>query len=103
MVTVKTGTSEPSRIGDVASDFLKRLAPACGRYDSIAEAWAQLLPGNLRAHCRLAGARGGCLTVVADGSSYLYELQLCKGVLLRELQRLCPAARLRRLDVRMAR
>ena len=103
MVSGKTVTSEPSRMGDVASDFLERLAPARGRYDSIAEAWAQLLPGNLQAHCRLAGARGGCLTVVADGSSYLYELQLCKGVLLGELQRLCPAARIRRLDVRMAR
>lgn len=103
MGMVKTGTSEPSRLGDVASDLLEGLAPACGCYDSVVEAWAQLLPLNLRAHCRLAGARGGCLTAVADGSSYLYELQLCKGALLDALQRRCPAARIHRLDVRMAR
>jgi hypothetical protein len=99
----KTVKSEPSRIGEVASDFVNSLTPVCDRYDSIAEAWARLLPGSLHAHCRLAGVRAGCLTVVADGSSYLYELQLCKGVLLEELRRLCPAARLRRLEIRMAR
>jgi len=33
----------------------------------------------------------------------MFELQLCKAVLLRELQRLCPSAKIRRIDVVMAR
>jgi hypothetical protein len=33
----------------------------------------------------------------------MFELQLCKAVLLRELQRVCPAARVRRIEVGIAR
>lgn len=94
---------EACRIGDVVSGFVQRLEPLCDRYDSVAEAWDGLLPDALRAHCRIAGVTNGCLRVAAEGSSYLYELQLCKPVLLRELQRLCPAARIRRIDVAMMR
>lgn len=102
MAVARMVESEPCRIGQVACDVLRRLGPACERYDSLAESWYQLLPSNLRAHCRVAGARDGCLTVVTDGSSYLYELQLCKEALLDQLQRRCPASRISRLDIRMA-
>ncbi len=96
-------TSDACRMGDVVSHLLERLSPACSEYNSVADAWAGLLPDALRAHCRIAGVSNGCLKVAADGSSYMYELQLCKAVLLRELQRLCPAARVRRIEVGMAR
>ena len=96
-------TSEACRMGDVVSHLVERLSPVCREYDSVAHAWAGLLPDALHAHCRIAGVSNGCLKVAADGSSYMYELQLCKAVLLRELQRLCPAARVRRIEVGMAR
>lgn len=96
-------TSQECRIGDLACEFVGRLSPVCSQYDSVAQAWATLLPGPLRAHCRIAGVSNGCLKVAADGSSYLFELQLCKAVLLRELQRACPAARVRRIEIGMAR
>jgi hypothetical protein len=96
-------TSEACRIGDLMSAFVARLRPVSSRYDSLAQAWDGLLPEGLRAHCRIGGVANGSLKVVADGSSYLFELQLCKVVLLRELQRLCPAARVQRIEVGMAR
>jgi hypothetical protein len=96
-------TSEACRIGDLVSGFVERLGPVCRQYDSVAQAWPDLLPDALRAHCRLAGASNGSLKVLADGSSYMFELQLCKAVLLRELQRVCPAAKVRRIEVGMAR
>jgi len=96
-------TSQECRIGDLVSEFVGRLSPVCSQYDSVAHAWASLLPETLRAHCRIAGVSNGCLKVAADGSSYMFELQLCKAVLLRELQRVCPAARVRRIEVGMAR
>ncbi len=96
-------TSEACRIGDLVSGFVERLSPVSSRYDSVAQAWAGLLPEVLRAHCRIAGVSNGCLKVLADGSSYMFELQLCKAVLLRELQRVCPAAKVRRIEVGMAR
>jgi hypothetical protein len=95
--------SEACRIGDLVCGFVERLSPVCSRYESVGQAWEELLPTGLRAHCRIAGVSKGCLKVAADGSSYLFELQLCKAVLLRELQRLCPAARVRRIEVGMAR
>jgi hypothetical protein len=91
------------RIGDLVGGFVQALEPVHERYDSVGQAWDELLPDNLRSHCRLGGLADGCLKIFADGSSYLYELQLCRTVLLRELQRLCPAARVRRIEVAMAR
>jgi len=96
-------TSEACRIGDLVTGFVERLSPVCSQYDSVTQALANLLPEVLRAHCRVAGVSNGCLKVAADGSSYMYELQLCKAVLLQELQRICPAARVRRIEVGMGR
>jgi len=96
-------TYEAYRIGDVVSAFVGRLTPALGQYDSVAQALENLLPGNLRSHCRVGSMNNGSLKLVADGSSYLFELQLCKAVLLREIQHLCPSAKLRRIEVGMLR
>lgn len=94
---------EACRIGEIVSGFVETLAPLQSQYDSVAQAWDSLLPVGLRAHCRIAGVTNGCLKVAAEGSSYMYELQLCKPLLLRELQRLCPAARISRIEVGMLR
>lgn len=91
------------RLGELLPGFVRALGPVHDRFDSVAEAWDDLLPDKLRSHCRLGSFSNGCLRILADGSSYIYELQLCKAVLLRELQRLCPGARLRGIDVAMAR
>lgn len=96
-------TSEACRMGDLVSGFVDRLKPVSSQYDSVAQAWEDLLPGGLRAHCRIGGVGNGCLKILADGSSYMFELQLCKAVLLRELQRVCPSAKIRRIDVAMLR
>ena len=91
------------KIGDLLTGFVENLGPVHDQYDSLAEAWEELLPDALRSHCRVAGLSSGCLKVAADGSSYLFELRACTTDLLRELQRSCPAARVRRIDVVMAR
>ena len=96
-------TVEACRIGDTVCQFVERLAPIHERYDSVTQALENLLPTNLRPHCRIAGISNGCLKVVADGSTYLFELQLCKAVLLRELQRLLPGAKIRRIEIGMLR
>lgn len=90
-------------MGELVAGFVDRLSPVHSQYDSVTQAWETLLPGALRAHCRIGGIGNGSLKVLADGSSYLFELQLCKAVLLRELQRLCPSAKIRRIDVAMMR
>ncbi len=94
-------TSEACKIGDLVLGFVDGLSPVHSQYDSVTQAWEDLVPSGLRAHCRIAGIGNGSLKVLADGSSYLFELQLCKAVLLRELQRVCPGAKIRRIDVGM--
>jgi len=95
--------SEPCMMGELVSDFVERLTPVQKQAHSVIEAWENLLPEGLRTHCRIAGVSNGCLKIEVDGSSYMYELQLCKATLLRELQRLCATARIRRIDVGMMR
>ncbi|MCU0916185.1 MAG: DUF721 domain-containing protein [Planctomycetes bacterium] len=95
--------SEACKAGELMAGLLEQWSPVSARYDSVAEAAQALLPDGLRAHCWIAGVTNGCLKVVADGSSYMFELRLCKAVLLRELQRMCPAARVRRIEVGMGR
>ena len=90
-------------MGDIASGLLAGLTPVYERCHSVGDAWGEVLPPTLRAHCRLEGLKGGCLRVVVDAASYMYELQLCKAELLKELQRLCPGAGLHRLQIGMAR
>ena len=77
--------------------------PVHASASSVSEAWDTILPPNLRQHCRIAAISGGTIKVVANAASYMYELQLCKDELLSELQRLCPQARLRRMQIGMAR
>jgi len=95
--------TEASKIGDIVSSWVEGLRPVQARYDAVAEAWITLLPSGLRAHCQVTGLVNGALKVAVDSSSYMYELQLCKAALLEELDRLCPSARIRRIDVGMAR
>lgn len=90
-------------MGEVASGLLASLTPLHERCSSVGQAWEQVLPPGLRAHCRIGGFKGGCLRIVVDGASYMYELQLCKAELLKELQRLCPGTGLRRVQIGMAR
>lgn len=88
---------EACKLGDAIGDFVERLAPLHARCESLTQAWETVLPATLRQHCRIESTTGGSLKVVVDAASYMYELQLCKGELLAELQRLCPGAAVRRI------
>lgn len=79
-----------------------RFSPKRAVLDSIDKLWSEILPAELCEHCKIVGISGGQLKVKADSASYLYELELCSSGLLRQLQRRCPAARLRRIRVVLA-
>jgi len=96
-------TTDVCRLAELLPGFVRALGRVHDRFDLVADAWEGLLPDNLRSHCRLGGFSDGRLKVLADGSCYSYELQLCNADLLKELQRLCPGARVRQIDVVMGR
>ncbi len=90
------------RLGDVVTRLLEnRISPQQARYGQLADAWNQLLPAELKKHCRLADFSAGRLKVTADSSAYVYELQLCSSELLSQLQQQCPAARITKIKVTM--
>ena len=88
------------KLGDVVTRLVeKQISPRQARFGQLADAWNQLLPAELRKHCRLADFSAGRLKVTADSSAYVYELQLCSDELLKQLQRQCPVARLTKIKV----
>ena len=90
------------RLGDVVTKLLeKQISPQQAKYGRLADAWNQLLPAELKKHCRLADFSAGRLKVTADSSAYVYELQLCSSELLKQLQQQCPAAGITKIKVTM--
>jgi len=87
---------EAVRLGDVTRELMEnRISPQQARFALIAELWNQLLPDELRRHCKIAGISGGQLKVLVDLPAYKYELRLCSSELLSELQRQCPRAHIK--------
>jgi predicted nucleic acid-binding Zn ribbon protein len=88
----------PQPLKDSLSELMEqRISPRHKRCGPLFELWERLLPAELSKHCRPDGFRGGQLRVTVDAPSYLYELQLCSGELLSELQQQCPGARIKKI------
>lgn len=86
------------RLGDVLQEVLtEQISPLQARFGDLADAWGEIVPGELYEHCEIIDARGGELKVCVDSPAYMYELRLCSSELLEELQRQCPQARLKRI------
>ncbi len=101
IVSLRT-KSQPNRtdkLGDVVKELMdKRISPRHTIFSSVVESWEQLLPSELGSHCEIVDISGGCLKVAADSPSYTYELRLCSRQILKELQRQCPRARIRKIE-----
>ncbi|MHC4112055.1 MAG: DciA family protein [Planctomycetota bacterium] len=92
----KQHLNEAVRLGDVTKKLMEnRISPQQARFGSIPEVWNQLLPAELRRHCKISGIYGGQLKVLVDLPVYMYELQLCSSELLSELQQQCPRAHIK--------
>ena len=94
----KPNINRAERLGDTVQQFMEsRILPQQARFGAIADLWSQLLPVELRRHCKLADISGGQLKVLVDSPAYLYELQLCSSQLLEEFQQQCPRARIEKI------
>jgi hypothetical protein len=85
-------------LGVVLDEFMKnQVSQRQGRFSLISEAWGRILPNELCRHCRIVDVSGGRIKVSVDSPSYVYELQLSSSELLEELERRCPAARIKEI------
>ncbi len=79
---------EAKKLGEVVSEYItQRIGPRQLCFSIVAEAWDDVVPNELRAHCILTDLSEGRLKVAVDSPVYLYELQLCRDELLKEIQR----------------
>lgn len=86
------------RLGETLQMVMtERIRPLQAKFGELADAWSEVVPKELCEHCKIVDARGGELKVCVDSAVYMYELQLCSSQLLKELQRQCPQARLKRI------
>ena len=86
------------RLGDMVRRLLEeQICVRRTKLASVAEAWARLLPVGLGQHCHLEEISGGQLKVLVDSPPYMHELRLCSTDLLREIQKQCPQARIKKI------
>jgi predicted nucleic acid-binding Zn ribbon protein len=86
------------RLGEALQTVMtEQIRPLQAKFGELADAWSEVVPKELNEHCRIVDATGGELKVCVDSPPYMYELQLCGSELLKELQRQCPQARLKRI------
>jgi hypothetical protein len=96
----RPGSNKAVRLGDVLGELMEgQISPRQARFESIVDLWCQLLPVELRRHCKIADISGGQLKVLVDSSSYANELRWCSSQLLEELGQRCPQARIKRIKV----
>lgn len=97
----KQGAAESALLGEIAGKIVEnRLSVQYNRFGAVIELWGQLLPRELAEHSRLEDVNGGCLKVLVDSPSYLYELRMCGPQLLEEVQKHCPRARITEIRFR---
>jgi len=88
------------KLGDIVKDYIgNRVSPQQTMFELIAQQWDQMLPVELRRHCKIVDICGGQMKVLVDSSPYMHELRLCSPELLAELQQRCPKARIKKIKL----
>jgi len=85
-----------TKLGEAIERLMEeRIWPQQARFGKVTQVWRDVIPAELRGHCRLGEFSGGQLKIVVDSPSFAYELRLCSRRVLEELQSRCPGARIR--------
>ncbi len=85
-------------LGDTAQKLIEsRVSPQQAVFRPVAQLWNQLLPDELRRHCRISDISDGQMEVLVDTPSHAYELRLCSTELIEQLKEYCPRARIRKI------
>ena len=93
----------PVKLGDMIRELMDhRISPQQVKFESVVQLWSELLPDELRRHCRITDISAGRLKVLVDSPSYMYELQLCSSEILAELRRRYPRVRIKRIKIALS-
>ena len=96
-------TKKPGRaakLGDILQGFLENyIDPQQRKIEPLLRVWNNLLPTQLGSHCRIVDLSGRQLSVAVDSAAYRQELSWCSQEIIRQLEKLCPAAKVKKIKI----
>jgi hypothetical protein len=88
----------PARLGTLLDDYIRdEVSPKYRQFSSVEQAWRQVVPDELAAHCWCDGISSGQLKIVIDSPAYMYKLQMISAELIEKLGQICRRPRIRTL------
>ena len=95
----KPRTDRTESLAKVLSRLMhRRIKPQHTNLSPVLEAWEQILPDQIRKHCKIVDISYGKIKLKVDSSSYKYELTLRKYEILQHLKAACPKARIKAIE-----
>ena len=83
------------KMDSIVTKIIKDVTPKHDKFSSIKAIWQEILPGQLVGHCRIAALDRNILRVKVESSSWIYQLQMLKGQLLKQLNAKRAGAKIR--------
>ncbi len=88
---------KPEKLAVTLENFMNSINIQQKKLGSVIELWDNILPVNLKKHCKLADSKGGKLKVIVDSPSHRMELNWCADELIEEINKHCPSARIKEI------
>jgi hypothetical protein len=94
----RKSSKEPVKIGSVLQDFMQNVVDEkATEFQTISSLWKKIVPENLLPHCDIVEIENGVIKVGADSPSVVFELRLEGNSILLQIQKSCPAMRIKKL------
>jgi hypothetical protein len=86
----------PARLAEAIRQIMQQqIEPMVQKNGGISRIWNQILPDELKEHCRLEQITNGQLKVKVDSSAYLYSARLISRQLVEQINRDLPRAQIK--------
>ncbi len=99
-ISKRTGkTGHPERLGDTLAELMtSSLQPKHEMFEAVAKFWDEVVPAEVKEHCRITSISNGRIRVAVDSPTYLYQIRLSSAGLLATLRDQGPSARFKKID-----
>jgi predicted nucleic acid-binding Zn ribbon protein len=80
-------------LGEVLESVMaERVCAGYERAVLLRQAWVEVVPAELAAHCKLKDLSGNVLKIAADSPAYMHELRLYRKELVEQIRSVAPRA-----------
>lgn len=84
-----------AKMNSILTGIIKDVTPKHDKFSLIKEIWQQILPSQFATHCRIVSLDKNILRIKVDSSSWIYQLQMLKSQLLKQLNSKRAGAKIR--------